>query len=103
MFTPDHRVLFAGCYDGTMPVSVMPMEAFDSIIRGIVREALPQRAGPSGAMPLPSSPMDVVWKPVPLPFTFGQLVAPSSGLVMSELIGSDTPRKKKTCKYISRT
>ena len=85
-----------------MLVSGMSMEAFESSVRANVRKALGQRPGPSGVMPLHSSPLDVAHEPFPSPSNFRPVVVPSSWPVASGMIDIDMPGKKETSKCISR-
>ena len=84
-------MLFVGRCDGTMLVSGMSVEAFESRIRAIHREALGQRPGPSGVLHLQSSPLDVVREPVQLPPNSGPVNAPMSGPTLSEVIEVEMP------------
>ena len=84
-----------------MLLSGMSMEAFESSIRAIVREALGQRPGPSGLLSLQSCTLVVVRDSVPLLSNFGLVIAPSGGPAVSEMIDRDVPGKKKTGAYTS--
>ena len=62
-----------------MPLSGMPMEAFECSIRAILREAWGQRGVLIREMPLPSTPMDIVQDAVSLPSNSRPVVAALGG------------------------